>query len=461
MTSDNHIRFQHLRMPRFTLILLLSLSVSALSQERSDRGMQGTPALVRFDTVHLFGNDSSKGYIGIHYRIPESFFVFVRPNDISAPRDEFLARGQLQVELFNDQDVSVAREIRPIALKRTGRPSVETEQNELEGAIPFALAPGQYHIVFEVDDLESGRSFVDKKQKVQALALSPKSLDLSPPFFASLDSTQQHEDRFLPFNHGSSVLFGHAHGGMVSQVYCPHCDSSLDVRWTLRGHTENRSEERMKLDGTQFELIAGLLTLTRKEGPVVYEPAQSNSDWRILYVPLPMEDLEPGHYTVDLNATDGKEHFKHEISFRVVWPDRPRSLTDWDITTDALRYIATPAEMDKILSGSSEDGLRAFKTFWRKRDPDTTSVYNPVMVEYYRRVDEAIRRFSTVKERDGYKTDRGRIYILNGPPTKIDRSVLPGQPSREIWTYDNIGKQFVFTEKNKSGNYILTQTVNL
>jgi GWxTD domain-containing protein len=193
----------------------------------------------------------------------------------------------------------------------------------------------------------------------------------------------------------------------------------------------------------------------------VYEPQQSGQEWKILYVPLPMEDLEPGRYTVELDATDGKEHFKHEMSFRVIWPNRPMSLKDWDVATDALRYIAPPEEMDRILSASSEKGLQEFRAFWRKRDPDTASVYNPIMVEYYRRVDEAIRRFSTVKERDGYKTDRGRIYILNGPPTRIDRSVLPSQPSREIWTYDNIRKQFVFTEKNKSGNYILTQTINL
>jgi GWxTD domain-containing protein len=400
--------------------------------------------------------------VNIHYRIPRGFFVFVRSNDPAAPRDEFIARGQLQVELFNEQDVSVAREIRPIALSRKSQPQAEEPQSDIEGAIPFLLDTAHLNIVFEVDDLESGRSFLDKKHSVRARFVAGKSLDLSAPFFASIDSTSQNGFRYFPVNHGNNILFGNAHGGIVCQVYCSGSDTALRVNWILRGETDNKSEQKKDLKGTNFGLAAGLLSLTTKEGPVRYEPKPSGPAWKILYVPMPMELLEPGQYKLELNATDGKEQFKHEMPFRVVWPNRPMSLVDWDIATDALRFIAKPEELDKIVSSSSDDGLIAFRAFWRKRDPDTTSAYNEIMVEYYRRVDEAIRQFSTVKEQDGYKTDRGRIYILNGPPAHVERSVLPGQPTREIWTYDNnVKKQFVFTEKNKSGNFILTQTNTL
>ncbi len=448
-------------MVRSALLFLFSIPFLAMSQERMPgRESQTRPSQVTFEAVRLFGLDTSKAYVDMHYRIAQSFFVFVRPSDLAAPRDEFIARGQLQVELFNEQDVSVAREIRPLALKRTSLPQVEEQQGDLEGAIPFTLGSGQYRIVFEVDDLESGRSFLDKKQIVKARLLSLKSLDLSPPFFAAVDSTQPRGIRYLPFNHGTNVMYGNVRGGMVCQVYCAQCDSALKIDWKLHGEAENRSQQVKDLSGTHFDLIGGLLKLAAKEGTVTYEQQQAGPAWRILYVPVPLQLLEPGQYKVELNATDGKEQFRDEMSFRVVWPNRPMSLVDWDIATDALRYIAKPEEMDKIISSSSDKGLEEFRAFWRKRDPDTTTAYNQIMVEYYRRVDEAIRQFSTVKEQDGYKTDRGRIFILNGPPTKVERSVLPGQPSREIWTYDNIKKQFVFTEKNKSGNYILTQSVN-
>jgi GWxTD domain-containing protein len=443
-------------------IFLLSLFTATFvfSQERrTEKGLQDRISPVMFEAISMFGPDSNKAYVDVHYRIPRRFFVYVRPNDPAAPRDEFIARGQLQVELFNEQDVSVAREIRPLALKRTPVPPGEEQQGDIEGAIVFAVAQGELKIVFEVDDLESGRSFVDKKHTVQARLVSTKSLDLSPPFFAGIDTT--HGVRYLPFNHGTNVMYGSVHGGMVSQVYCPTCDSTLRIDWNLTGEKEGHSEEIKKLDGTRFDVASGLLNLVAKEGPVAYDSKPSGSSWKILYVPVPLEQLEPGQYKLALHATDGKEHFRHVMKFRVIWPDRPMSLGDWDIATDALRYIAKPEEMDKINSSAADGGMTAFRAFWRQRDPDTTTAYNAIMVEYYHRVDEAIRQFSTVKEQDGYKTDRGRIFILDGPPTRVERSVLPGQPSREIWTYDNIKKQFVFTEKNRSGNYILTQSNTL
>jgi GWxTD domain-containing protein len=434
-------------MIKSVFLLLLSIPFFTLSQERvPGKESQERPSLATFEAVSIFGPDSSKAYVNIHYRIPRSFFVFVKPSDPTAPKDEFVARGQLQVELFNEQDVSVAREIRPFALTRTSLPQIEERQGD---------------IVFEVDDLESGRSFLDKQRSVKAQLVSHKSLDLSSPFLAIIDSTQQRGIRYLAMNHGTNVLYGGVYGGVVCQVYCPQCDSALKIHWTLHGESENRAPQVKELNGTQFNLVGGLLNLTSKEGSVTYEPKPFGPAWKILYVPVTLELLEPGQYKLVLNATDGKEQFKHEMSFRLIWPNRPTSLMDWDIAIDALRFIAKPEEIDKILSSSSESETEAFRAFWRKHDPDTTNTYNEIMVEYYRRVDETIRQFSTIKEHDGYKTDRGRIYVLNGPPTHVERSVLPGQLPREIWTYDNIKKQFVFTEKNKSGNYILTQSNTL
>ena len=447
-----------------TILFLLIICTTTLAhaQDRVPEGeFQGRSSLITFEAMSTFGPDTSKASVDVFYRIPRNFFVFVRSNDPATPRNEFVARGQLQVELFNEQDVSVARDIRPIALRRMNPTHGDEQEGDLEGAMQFPLASGQLTIVFEVDDLESGRSFVDKKHSVKAQSVSFKSLDLSPPFFAAIDTSRSDTVRYSPFNHDNNVLYGNVHGGMVSQVYCPIGDTTLSIHWNLTGSVDNRSQEIKHLEGDRFDLKGGLLELKTKEGPVVFEAKPMEPSWKILYIPVPLELLEPGQYKLDLAATYGKEQFKHEIPFHVIWPSRPMSLMDWDIATEALRYIAKPQEMDKILSGSSEAGRAEFHAFWKRRDPDTTTAYNEIMVEYYRRVDEAIRQYSTVKELDGYRTDRGRIYILNGAPTHIERFVLPDQPTREVWTYANIKKQFVFTEKNKSGNYILTQSNNL
>ncbi len=464
------------------LVLLTILSSVVLAQDRTPgQQMQSRFSPVLYEAVSLFGPDSSKAYVNIHYRIPNSFFIFVKPGDSSVPGDELRARGQLLVEL-DSQGVSVARDIRAIALARTaatpgpeqfgaadsrtspgfgGSGSDRTGAGDVEGEMTFAVPPGTYQIIFEVDDLESGRSSIDRNQTFTARSATLKSLDLSPPFFAYPDTAHHPGIRYTAFNHGTNVSFGNVHGGLLSQIYCSLCDSGLAVHWTMRGETESRAHRTVNLKGDLFELKTGQLAPAGKEGPVAYDVRPSDAAWRALYVPLPLERLEPGRYTVELNATDGKEKFLNERSFQVFWPGRPVSLTDWDIATDALRYIATPEEIDKMTSASTEEGEQLFQEFWKKRDPDTTSAYNEIMVEYYRRVDEASRRFSTTKEGDGYRTDRGRIYVLFGPPTNIQRSLLPGQPVREIWTYDNVKKRFIFVEKNKSGNFVLAETANL
>ncbi len=80
------------------------------------------------------------------------------------------------------------------------------------------------------------------------------------------------------------------------------------------------------------------------------------------------------------------------------------------------------------------------------------------MAEYYRRVDESIKRYSTANEKDGYRTDRGRIYILFGAPTIINRLLKPNTVPAEIWTYEKLKKRFTFRDLKKNSNYILVKT---
>ncbi len=442
------------------LLLVLLPSGSPARQRLEGQEFSGRQAPITYETLSFFGPDSTKGIVDILYRIPRSFFVFVRSSSQNDSLGTFVARGHLLVELSDKQDVSVARKILPIELRRPSLPGREEQQGDLEGAFQFVLPKDKYKIVFEVDDQESGRSFTDKQRTVEAATHSEKPVELSPPFFASLDTSSRNGPAYLPFNHGSNIFFGSVHGGIVSQIHSTIADTGVRVTWKLHGQEENRGEQVLDLSGTSFELRGGALSLAAAEGPVRYVSLKSDSTWKVLYVPIPIQTLEPGRYTLDLNVIAATDQPKHQIAFRIVWPDRPMSLMEWDIATDALRYIARPEELDKIQSSSSAESWKAFKAFWRLKDPDTTTAYNELMVEYYRRVDEAIRQFSTVKTMDGYKTDRGRIYILDGPPTKVDRSVPPGQPTREIWLYEKLHKQFIFTERNKSGNYILTQAAN-
>jgi hypothetical protein len=64
--------------------------------------------------------------------------------------------------------------------------------------------------------------------------------------------------------------------------------------------------------------------------------------------------------------------------------------------------------------------------------------------------------------REGWKTDRGRVYILYGEPDEIERYPdSEGRKPFEVWRFQKIegGVEFVFVDRWKNGNYeLITST---
>jgi hypothetical protein len=80
-----------------------------------------------------------------------------------------------------------------------------------------------------------------------------------------------------------------------------------------------------------------------------------------------------------------------------------------------------------------------------------------VKEEFYRRVSFADRRFS-ILNRDGWRTDRGRIYITYGEPDQIDDNPMSlSSPPYQIWHYYRDGnyRRFAFLDDNNDGDYRL------
>jgi GWxTD domain-containing protein len=78
-----------------------------------------------------------------------------------------------------------------------------------------------------------------------------------------------------------------------------------------------------------------------------------------------------------------------------------------------------------------------------------------MMTVYFQRVDYAFANFRTLKEENGALTDRGKIYILYGKPSNVERSLAPGGPPKETWTYGSLNREFIFEDPSRQGNYKL------
>lgn len=77
--------------------------------------------------------------------------------------------------------------------------------------------------------------------------------------------------------------------------------------------------------------------------------------------------------------------------------------------TRLFRTFETPAER-----------IAFIRNFWERRDPDPRTPQNEARLVFWQRVSEANTLF-TGTARAGWKTDRGKIYILLGPPDDIEK----------------------------------------
>jgi GWxTD domain-containing protein len=125
---------------------------------------------------------------------------------------------------------------------------------------------------------------------------------------------------------------------------------------------------------------------------------------------------------------------------------------------DKVGYIITKAER-KIFLELPESGRDDFITeFWKRRDPDPDTERNEFKLEYEGRVAKSEIMFRG-EGRPGWQTDRGRIFILFGPPS--ERLTYPMDASgfcREVWYYGAF--PVVFIDEQCSGNFVM-KAINL
>ena len=96
-----------------------------------------------------------------------------------------------------------------------------------------------------------------------------------------------------------------------------------------------------------------------------------------------------------------------------------------------VAYIIDKAERTAFLRLTTDDERDKFvEQFWERRNP-TPGATNKFKEEHYRRLAYASSHFASGVP--GWKTDRGHIYILYGPPDELEV-----HPRTEVWLYHHV-----------------------
>ncbi|MBZ5645941.1 MAG: GWxTD domain-containing protein [Acidobacteriia bacterium] len=137
----------------------------------------------------------------------------------------------------------------------------------------------------------------------------------------------------------------------------------------------------------------------------------------------------------------------------------------WIITDEertAFKQLSNDEERDQFI-----------EQFWLRRDPTPDTVENEYKEEHYRRITYANEHFASGIP--GWKSDRGRMYIMYGPADNIETHPSGGFYQRpmeegggststfpfEVWTYrylEGIGQniEIEFVDPSMSGEYQMT-----
>src|SRR5579864_5629777 len=142
--------------------------------------------------------------------------------------------------------------------------------------------------------------------------------------------------------------------------------------------------------------------------------------------------------------------------------------------TEDVTYIITPEERNAFLQlDTNEEREQFIEQFWLRRSSNPDLPDNDFKEEHYRRIAYANEHYASGIP--GWKTDRGRMYIMWGPPAEIESHPTGGTYDRPMeegggststypwetwrWRYlEGIGENVIleFVDPSGSGEYHMT-----
>jgi GWxTD domain-containing protein len=142
--------------------------------------------------------------------------------------------------------------------------------------------------------------------------------------------------------------------------------------------------------------------------------------------------------------------------------------------TEDVTYIITPEERNAFLQlDTNEEREQFIEQFWLRRSSNPDLPDNDFKEEHYRRIAYANEHYASGIP--GWKTDRGRMYIMWGPPDEIESHPTGGTYDRPMeegggststypwetwrWRYlEGIGENIIleFVDPSGSGEYHMT-----
>lgn len=400
-------------------VFLVSCSgPSTIDSDDAGRTRTFEPGVPNFDMETVVRSQSDGPVVVAHLSIPYSSLVFVRSGQA------FEAEYDVVVEVIEREsenhvlDHLETETIRLADYDSTIMPAPHLRMIQLE------IPAGSYVVEVTLTDQQTGADAVRRQ------ALTVPSLQEDEPFVSRIHlEGQRNRGGFEP------ILSLHMPAMMDSlraSIQLLNLRTGDDLTMAMR---LIRFESDTSIAEPPYWLVPSRASI--KSRGVFYHEADtiqvtqrsiaSPADDAVVVFSLPK--LSAGIYHLEITGTDsdGEVLIERDRTLSVKNTTYPQ-IADLHDLIDALSYIAFDDEIEYIESSeTSAEAKRRFDAFWGSRVPNRNLAATLIKL-YYGRIEEATLYFTGYKE--GWKTDRGMVYVVMGPPLLVDQHV-----ESETWYY--------------------------
>jgi GWxTD domain-containing protein len=382
--------------------------------------------------------DSSSAMVYYSYRVPFNRIVFEKHNG------NYDAAYQIQIEVFDSASNFVTRQIRDHSVATRYFNNTNSSDFTSEGLIEFNLKPGSYELIPIYSDKNSNRQIKLKPEKInlkELLAekyLPPIVLSSSKKTCGNVEaSTLGNFEGNIPFSEQSYDLIFPVNDKSINSIFV----TIIKNKDTVFAQTIS---EKMPYD----------LKITECSNNIMAELKKGSSNVNNFILRNINKELTEG--MVIFFVSDSKNSSeKKRFNIHVKWFNKPLSLNKIEFAIRSLKYMESKDTIDNLLKQDSDNYQQVLFDYWKKYDPNPQTAFNPLMMEYYSRIDHASRNFPTITGKSGLDTDRGKVYIQFGNPKSIERTSNEQGKVVETWIYENPLKTFIFIDERGTGNFSL------
>jgi len=348
---------------------------------------------------------------------------------------------------------------------------IDTTQSELYkgknliGNIGYTLPPGKYQLIITATDIADTTKFITYKENIVINSFSVNSYSVSDIQLATRIITDSKSTKSIFYKNTMEVFPN------------PH-DIYTETMPVLFFYAELYNINLHADEGSNLILIQQLNDQNGNALESKHKIVPQNNSSIVEVGMVNLKKYPTGSYTLLLSLFQDSVYVGVASSKRfyllnpsVIPVSSQISLSNMDVKSsefglyseeecDEMFEVCTPIsreqDIDTYEKLTSVDSKREFLFhFWKMRDMEPETPRNEFKDEYMERVTFVEGRYKTFTKR-GVKTDRGRVYLINGEPDEIDYHANDyNTKPYEIWTYHSIegGVVFVFGDITGYNDY--------